>query len=141
MEGIKSFGTHVTEKTPRHLLHCFLVGHKIKWAKNANIWPKMSVLGQIWPFLAKNPNSYESKQSFGTHITEKTLRHLVCIFFWSRIGSNGLKMSVLGQIWPFWGQISIFFGGDGVKLLVSSDTLIQQLDRYTQLVDMFHCTS
>jgi len=28
----------------------FLVGHWIKWAKNAHIWPKMSVLGQIWSF-------------------------------------------------------------------------------------------
>ena len=32
--------------------------------------------------------------------------------FWSRIGSNGLKMSVLGQIWQFWGQKSIFLYSD-----------------------------
>ena len=33
--------------------HCFWVGHWIKWAKNYGIWPKMSVLGQIWPFLGQ----------------------------------------------------------------------------------------
>ena len=27
--------------------------HWIKWAKNDDIWPKMSVLGQIWLFLGQ----------------------------------------------------------------------------------------
>ena len=48
--GSKSFGTHVTEKPPRHLFASFLVGHGTKWVKNANIWPKKPNLGQIWPF-------------------------------------------------------------------------------------------
>ena len=34
---------------------CFLVRHWIKWAKNADIWPKMPVMGQIWPFLGRKP--------------------------------------------------------------------------------------
>ena len=49
----KIFGTHTTKKTPRHIVCIFLVGHWITWAKNADIWPKMSVLDQIWPFLGQ----------------------------------------------------------------------------------------
>ena len=37
-----------TTQTP--CLHCFLVGHGIKWATYADIWPNMTVSGQIWPF-------------------------------------------------------------------------------------------
>ena len=52
----KSFGTQLTEKPPRHLVWIvFLVGYGIKWAKNADNWPKMPVLGKIWPFLAQKP--------------------------------------------------------------------------------------
>ena len=43
MGGSKSFGTHIMEKR----LGTFLAGHETKWAKNADIWPKISVLGQI----------------------------------------------------------------------------------------------
>ena len=57
----KSFGTHITEK-PLCLLY-ILVRHGMKWAKNTNIWPKMTnnaFLGQIWPFflliLVQTPN-------------------------------------------------------------------------------------
>ena len=41
----------------------FVVGHGTKWAKNANIWPKMTknALDQIWPFWAQNLNFYGSK--------------------------------------------------------------------------------
>ena len=31
----------------------FLLGHETKWVKNANIWPKMPILGQIWSFLGQ----------------------------------------------------------------------------------------
>ena len=75
----KIFGTHTTKKTPRHIVCIFLVGHWITWAKNADIWPKMSVLDQIWTFWAKNPNPTGGSTSFGTHITQKPPRHLVCI--------------------------------------------------------------
>ena len=48
----QSFGTHITEDPRRHLVCiAFLVGHQIKWAQNANFWPKMPVLGLKWPFL------------------------------------------------------------------------------------------
>jgi len=39
---IKSFVTHITENPYPPSLHLFLVGHGTKWAKNANIWPKMT---------------------------------------------------------------------------------------------------
>ena len=51
--GSKLFGTHVMEKQQTPCSHCFLVGHGTKWPKNADIWPKMSVLGQIWPFFGQ----------------------------------------------------------------------------------------
>ena len=35
-------------------LHRFLAGHETKWAKNVNIWAKISVLGHIWPVFSKN---------------------------------------------------------------------------------------
>ena len=38
-------------------------------------------------------------KSFGTHITEKPPRQLVRILFWSRIGSKGPKMPIIGRFW------------------------------------------
>ena len=44
----QSFGTHITEDPPRHLVCiALLVGPRIKWAQNANFWPKMPVLGSV----------------------------------------------------------------------------------------------
>ena len=97
MEGIKSFGTHVTEKTPRHLF-CIVF-----WSGMRSNGPRMPIFGQkcqFWakfgPFLAKNPNFYGSKESFGTH-TEKPPGQLVRIGFWPGIGSNGSKMPIFGK--------------------------------------------
>ena len=61
-------------------------------------------------FWAKNLNLTGGSKTFGTHVTEKPPRHLVRIVFWSAMGSNGPKMPVLGQIWPFFGPKSIFGG-------------------------------
>ena len=67
----KSFGTNVREKPPTHLVCIvFLVGHGTNWAKNANIWPKMLILGQIWPFLCKQSNFLRAgSKTFGTLIS------------------------------------------------------------------------
>ena len=43
---------------------------------------------QAWPKMTK---------SFGTHITEKPPRHLVCLFFCSCMGSDGPKRPIFGQ--------------------------------------------
>jgi len=77
-----------------------LVGHGTKWAKNANIWPKMTEneyfgrnLAVFWPkiliFMGVS-------KSFGTHIMEKPPRQLVRIVFWSGNRSNGPKMPIFG---------------------------------------------
>ena len=49
--GSKSFGTHITENHIGPLFTYFLVGYVIKWAKNANIWPKMPI---FIPFILEN---------------------------------------------------------------------------------------
>ena len=49
----KSFGTHITKKTPRHRACIFfLVAHGTKWAKNTNTWPKMAKNAYFGPNLA-----------------------------------------------------------------------------------------
>ena len=42
----KSFGTHMAEKPPSNLFDLLFW---FKWARNADIWPKMPVLGPIGP--------------------------------------------------------------------------------------------
>ena len=95
--------------------------------KKANIWPKMTVLGQIWPFLGQKIQFLaEVSKSFGTHITEKLPGQIVRIVFWSGMGANGQKMPIFGQKCQFWAKFGCFlaknpiFWGEGVKLLVPS---------------------
>ena len=40
--GSKSFGTLITENHLGPCSHCFSVGQRIKWPKNADIWTKMT---------------------------------------------------------------------------------------------------
>jgi len=86
-------------------------------AKNDYLGPKLIIFGTKILILSGG------SKSFGTHVTEKPPRHLVCIVFWSGIGSHGPKMPIFGQFWakilPLLGQKSIFWG-HGVKLLVPS---------------------
>ena len=56
MEVSQSFGNNITENHLDNLSALFLVSHLIKWGKNDDIWPKMPVLGQIWPFLGPKSN-------------------------------------------------------------------------------------
>ena len=64
---------------------CFLVRQGTKRAENANIWPKMTKNAHFGPNLAViGPNILiptGGSKSFGTHVTEKPPRHLVCIIF------------------------------------------------------------
>ena len=53
--GSKSFGTHITENHLGTSLALFFGRAGIKWAKNANFWPKMSILGQKSVFSKKTP--------------------------------------------------------------------------------------
>ena len=60
----------------------------------------------------------EGSKSFGTHLRENNLGTLLALFYgwaWDQIGQKfqylAKKKSILGQIWPFMGQKSNFWGG------------------------------
>ena len=95
-------------------LYCILVRHGTKWAKNTNIWPKMTKNANFGPNLAvfrpKILILTGGSKSFCTHITEKPPGQLVHISFLRGIGSNGPKKPIFGQIWPFLSQKFIFGG-------------------------------
>ena len=101
---IKSFGTHLTEKSPRHLSIIFAfffgraqdeMGQKCQnFAQNdqkCQFWAKF---GHFW---AKNPYFFREKQKFWYHCNKKPPMHLVCIVFWSGMGLDGPKMPIFGQ--------------------------------------------
>jgi len=46
----KSFGTNITEKPPGRFVWIFFGRRGSKWAKNADNWPKMPVLGRIFEY-------------------------------------------------------------------------------------------
>ena len=113
----KSFGTHITEKPPRQLVRInFWWGIVRNRPKMPIFDPKIHNFDRIWPFWAKNINSYGRKKNFGTHVTEKPPRHLVRLVFWSAMGPNRPKMPILakkpilGQIWQLWAKIPNFYG-------------------------------
>ena len=91
----------------------------LKWPKNAYFGLNLAVFGpKILIFMRVS-------KRFGTHVTEEPLRQLVCIVFWSGMGSNGPKMTIFGQKCQFranfgrFGAKNSFIGG-GVILLVPS---------------------
>ena len=79
--GEQKFWFPHNEKPPRHLVRFFSVGDGNKWAKNANIWPKITTKAYFRSNLAffrpKILISTEGSKSFGTHIRPKTPSHLV----------------------------------------------------------------
>ena len=66
----KSFGTHIMEKTPTQLVRIvFWLGIRSN-GQNADIWPKMPILGQIWLFLGPKSNFLGSgSTNFGTLVS------------------------------------------------------------------------
>ena len=81
----------------------------IFWAKFGLFGPKILIfLGRKQKFLREGSKSFYGKPP----------RHLVCIVFWSGMGSNGPKMPIFGQkcqFWAkfgrFWAKIHFFLGG------------------------------
>ena len=72
-------------------------------AKNVSFWPNLALYGpKILIFMGVC-------KSFGTHITEKTPRQLVCIIVWSATGSNRPKMPIFGQKCQFWAKFGRFW--------------------------------
>ena len=61
--GSKSFGTHIPEKPPRHLV-CIVL-----WSGTGPNGPKRPVLCQIWPFLGKNTFLGRGSKTYGTLIS------------------------------------------------------------------------
>ena len=51
-------------------------------------------MGKIWPFGAKNSLFQEVAKVLINPHNRKPPRHLVCIVFWSGMGSNESKMSI-----------------------------------------------
>ena len=90
----QKFWYHVTEKPPRHFVPIVFWsgiganGPKMQNDHKCIIWAKFA---RLW---AKNSNFLGGSKSFGTHVTEKSPRHLVCIVFWSGMGRNGTKMPI-----------------------------------------------
>ena len=85
--------------------------------KNGNFGPNVVILG------GKSLIITGESKSYGTHITEKTPRHLVCIVFWSGMGSDRPKMPIFGKkcqilaksdrFWsknPYFGGLDLNFG-------------------------------
>ena len=88
----KSFGTHITEKHLGTLFALFSGRAGTKWAKIANIWPKLQRNDNYGPkILILSRGS----KNFGTHKTEKRPSHLVCIVF-------GRPWDQIGQKYQFW---------------------------------------
>ena len=91
---------------------CFLVGQGTKRAENANIWPKMTKNAHFGPNLAVfGPNILiptGGSKSFGTHVTEKPPRHLVCIIFGRSWDQMGQKCQYLAQKANFGPNLAIF---------------------------------
>ena len=66
----KSFGTNITENHFGNLSALFFGQALDQMGQNADIWPKMPVLGQIWPFLGPKSNFLGAgSKNFGTLIS------------------------------------------------------------------------
>ena len=66
----KSFGTNITENHLDNLSALFFGQALDQMGQNADIWPKMPVLGQIWPFLGPKSNFLGAgSKNFGTLVS------------------------------------------------------------------------
>ena len=119
----KSFGTQITKKTPFNLFNFFelffsraldQMDQKCPYlAKNAHIWPNISVLGQFWPFLAKNLFWGGWSKSFFILIS----RNQWDIFFElktltgsAQIGRKGRKCAISTQnFWYFGPKVNFLY--------------------------------
>merc|ERR1712047_7577 len=101
--------------------HCFLVGHWTKFAKNGNIWPKMTKNADFGPNLAVfGPKSLifmGLTKRYGTNITENHFGNLSALFFGQALDQIGQKFRYLAQNASFGPNLAVFgpkiqfFGG------------------------------
>ena len=94
----KSFGTNITENHLGNLFELFVgqeldqMGQKCPYlARKASFGPNLAVFGPN--ILIPTGGS----KSFGTHVTEKPPRHLVCIIFGRSWDQMGQKCQYLAQ--------------------------------------------
>ena len=67
----KSFCTNIAENHLDNLFASFFGQALDQMGQNADIWPKMPVLGQIWPFLGPKSNFFGAgSKNFGTLVSE-----------------------------------------------------------------------
>ena len=94
-EEIKRFVTHITENPKRHLVRIVFGRHRTQWAKNANIWPKMTKNAYFGPDLAdfgpKILTFMAVSKSFGTNITKNHLDNLSALFFGQALDQMGQR--------------------------------------------------
>ena len=111
-EEIKRFVTHITENPKRHLVRIVFGRHRTKWAKNANIWPKMSKNPYFGPNLAvfgpKILIFIGVSKTFGTNITENHLDNLSALFFGQALDQMGQKCRYLAQNASFGPNLAVF---------------------------------
>ena len=96
----KSFGTNITENHSGNLSALFFwSGIRSNGPKKADIWPKMPVLGQIWPFLGPKSNFLGAgSKTFGTLILGFQWDTFLCWKHWSL----RLQLAARGENVPFW---------------------------------------
>ena len=100
----KSFGTHIMEKPPRHLVCIFLVGHGTKWARNTNIWPKVTKNAYFGPIRSGGSRSFginyvvwrrvqlHSKLNIGRY-RNSNLPTSCLVWFYQEITSNSMMLN------------------------------------------------
>merc|ERR1711978_855565 len=110
---------HNGKATKAPYSHCFLVGHGTKWAKNANIWPKMTKNEYFGPIFAvfgpKIQTFMGVSKSIGTNITENHLDNLSALFFGQALDQMGQKCRYLAQNASFVPNLAVF--GPKIKFL------------------------
>ena len=120
----KSFGTHITKKTPKLLVRI------VFWSSKAQYGPKMLIFGRndqkciFWAkfgcFWAKNPNFYGSKYKFCYQHNRNHLDNLSALFFGQALDQMGQKCRYLAQNASFGPNLAVFgpkiqFLGTGSK--------------------------
>ena len=108
----KSFGTNITENHQDNLSALFFGQALDQMRQNADIWHKMPILGQIWPFLGPKSNFLGA----GSKILVPSYRDsnetpFLCWKHWSarlQLAARGENVLFLPQNLDIWGQKSIF---------------------------------
>ena len=124
-----SFGTHITEKPPRHLIRI------IFWSGMGSNGPQMPIFGQkkqFWAKLgrlwAKIPNFCGSKVSVPTK-RKNHLGNLSTLFFGRAWDQMGQKCRYLAKFDCFWGEIKQNFWYPHIREPMRHLFRVENIDR------------